>query len=68
MADKVSKSLKSSVKQGASLDARTTAGSNFLLQAITGPRQTLEKQQLDVQKKIEKNTKIPMQVMVQGIG
>jgi hypothetical protein len=68
MADKVSKTLKSSAKQGASLDARTTAGSNFLLQAMTGPRQTLEKQQLDIQKKIEKNTKIPMQVMVQGIG
>jgi hypothetical protein len=68
MADQVSQAVKQSVKQGVSLDARTTAGSNFLLQAMTGPRQTLEKQQLDVQKKIEKNTGNPMKVVVQGIG
>jgi hypothetical protein len=68
MANEVSSAVKKSVSQPASLDARSRAGSNFLLNAMTGPRQTLEKQQLDVQKKIEKNTKIPMQVMVQGIG
>ena len=68
IAEEVGKAVAKSTKQAASLDARSTAGSNFLLNAMTGPRQTLEKQQLDVQKKIEKNTKIPMQVMVQGIG
>ena len=68
MADEVSKAVKSSVKQAASLDARSTAGSNFLLSALTGPRETLEKQQLTVQKKIEKNTQQPMNVVVQGIG
>lgn len=68
MANEVSQAVKSSVKQAASLDARSTAGSNFLLSAFTGPRETLEKQQLTVQKKIEKNTQQPMNVVVQGIG
>lgn len=68
MADEVSKAVKTSVKQAASLDARSTAGSNFLLSALTGPRETLEKQQLTVQKKIEKNTQQQMNVVVQGIG
>ena len=68
MADQVSQAVKQSVKQGASLDARTTAGSNFLLQAITGPRQTVEKQQLNVQKQIERNTKAQTKLIVQGIG
>jgi len=68
MASEVSQAVKKSVKQGSSLDARTTAGSNFLLSALTGPRETLEKQQLTVQKKIEKNTQQKMNVVVQGIG
>ena len=68
MADEVSKAVKSSVKQAASLDARSTAGSNFLLSALTVTRETLEKKQLTVQKKIEKNTQQQMNVVVQGIG
>jgi hypothetical protein len=68
MVDEVSSAVKKSVSQPASLDARSQAGSDFLLQAMTGGRQTLEKQQLDVQKKIERNTQEPLRVQVQGIG
>ena len=65
MANEVSQ-VSQSVKQGASLTPAPQQA-KLSLQAMTGPRQTLEKAQLNVQKQIEK-TQRPHAVVVQGQG
>jgi hypothetical protein len=65
--EKIAQAVAAGNQQLASIDARSTEGVKYILEQQYGKTQTLEQQQLEIQKQIAKNTSTQVQVAVGSI-